>query len=306
MYPVSRIGKTTHYSPKAVRMTGPVVDAQVHIWAADSPQRPWVAQGRAHRAEPLGADELLTEMAVAGVDAAVLVPPTFEGNRNDLVLAAAAAHPERFGVMGRIALDDPEASEPIVRGWRKQPGALGFRLVLSVGSDVNHPTGGSWLLDGSADWFWPVAQECGVPVMVHCVDLLDRIADVATRYPGLRLVIDHLGLPTAARDAEVGARVEDLALVAGLPNVAVKAGSIPCYTTQPYPYPLMQGHLRRVVELFGGRRVFWASDVSRLPCDYATLVRFFRTELPFLDDEQRSSILGRGLLDWLGWQLPDA
>lgn len=285
-------------------MTSPVVDSQVHIWGAHSAERPWVAQGRAHRDEPLGADELLTEMATAGVDAAILVPPTFEGCRNDLVLAAAAAHPDRFGVMGRIALEDRDASEPIVRGWREQPGALGFRLVLSAGSDVNHPDGGSWLLDGSADWFWPVAQECGVPVMVHCIDLVDRIADIADRYPGLRLVIDHLGLPTPARDAEVGLRVEQLADVARRPNVAVKAGSIPCYTTESYPYPMMQGYLRRVVELFGAHRVFWASDVSRLPCSYATLVRFFRTELSFLDDEERSLVLGRGLLDWLGWQLP--
>lgn len=287
-------------------MAGLVVDAQVHIWAADSPEWPWRAAGRFHRDRPLDAGELLGEMAGASVDAAVLVPPTFEGNRNDLVLAAAAAHPGRFGVMGRLALDDPEMSEPIARGWREQPGALGFRLVLSAGSDVSHPTGGSWLLDGAADWFWPVAQECGLPVMVHCIDLLDRVADVAARHPGLKLVIDHLGLPTLARDAEVVARVKDLERVAHLANVAVKASSIPCYTTQAYPYPLMQSCLRRVVELFGARRVFWASDLSRLPCDYATLVRFFQTELAFLDDEQRSLILGRGLLEWLDWRLPDA
>ncbi|HEX5404582.1 MAG TPA: amidohydrolase family protein [Pseudonocardiaceae bacterium] len=277
-----------------------VVDAQVHIWAANSAERPWVVEGRTHRDTPLGADELLAEMDVAGVDAAILVPPTFEGYRNDLVLAAAARHPSRFGVMGRIALDDPVAGEPMVRGWREQPGALGFRLVLSAGSDVNHPQGGSWLLDGSADWFWPVAQECGVPVMLHCIDLLDEVAGIADRHPRLKIVIDHLGLPTSARDAEVGRRVEDLVPLADRPNIAVKAGSIPCYTTESYPYPAMRGYLRRVVDLFGASRVCWASDISRLPCDYATLVRFFATE-PFLDDDERELVLGRGLCEWLDW-----
>jgi L-fuconolactonase len=282
-----------------------VVDAQVHIWAANSAQRPWVVEGRTHRDEPLGAGELLTEMDTAGVDAAILVPPTFEGYRNDLVLAAATAHPSRFGVLGRVALDDRARSEPLVRGWRQRPGALGFRLVLSAGSDVNHPRAGSWLLDGSADWFWPVAQECGVPVMVHCIDLLGEIADIADRYPGLKLVVDHLGLPTPARDAEVGRRVEDLAPLADRPNIAVKAGSIPCYTTESYPYPAMQGYLRRVVDLFGAHRVFWASDVTRLPCDYSMLVRFFATELSFLDDKERELVLGRGLCEWLDWRLPE-
>jgi L-fuconolactonase len=285
-------------------MAGVAVDAQVHIWAADTPERPWVAGGRPHREEPLGADELLTEMDTAGVAAAILVPPGFEGYRNDLVLAAAAAHPTRFGVMGRIALDDPVRSEPIVRGWRQRPGALGFRLVLTAGSDINHPRGGSWLTDGAADWFWPVAQECGVPVMLHCVDLLDQVADIADRHPDLRIVVDHLALPTSARDAEVGARIEDLAPLADRPNIAVKAGSIPCYTTESYPYPVMQGYLRRVVELFGARRVCWASDISRLPCDYATLVRFWATELSFLDGQERELVLGRGLCEWLDWRLP--
>jgi predicted TIM-barrel fold metal-dependent hydrolase len=67
----------------------------------------------------------------------------------------------------------------------------------------------------------------------------------------------------------------------------------------------MQGYLRRVVDLFGAHRVFWASDVSRLPCDYSTLVRFFATELPFLDDKERELVLGRGLCEWLDWQRPE-
>jgi hypothetical protein len=47
--------------------------------------------------------------------------------------------------------------------------------------------------------------------------------------------------------------------------------------------------------------VFWASDISRLPCSYSTLVRFFATELPFLDDKERELVLGRGLCEWLDW-----
>jgi L-fuconolactonase len=58
----------------------PIVDAQVHIWGADTPERPWPV-GHAHRAhqpQPFSKDDLLAEMAAAGVDRAVIVPPSWE------------------------------------------------------------------------------------------------------------------------------------------------------------------------------------------------------------------------------------
>jgi L-fuconolactonase len=47
-----------------------ICDAQVHIWARETPERPWPIDGpkRAHRPIPLEADELLREMDAAGVD----------------------------------------------------------------------------------------------------------------------------------------------------------------------------------------------------------------------------------------------
>jgi uncharacterized protein YyaL (SSP411 family) len=82
-----------------------IVDAQVHIWAESTPERPWPARHAPHRPVPITAESLLADMAEAGVQRAVLVPPSWEGERNDVCLAAAQAYPDRFAVMGR--LDDP-------------------------------------------------------------------------------------------------------------------------------------------------------------------------------------------------------
>lgn len=97
----------------------PIVDAQVHIWAANTPERPW-PRHQAHKPEPITKDDLLREMKGAGVDRAVIVPPSWEGERNDLALAAGQAHPDRFAVMGRL---DPEApaSRELIATWREQP-----------------------------------------------------------------------------------------------------------------------------------------------------------------------------------------
>lgn len=49
-----------------------IADAQVHIRAANTPERPWPARAEPHRA-PLDEEELLVEMGKAGVDLVILV-----------------------------------------------------------------------------------------------------------------------------------------------------------------------------------------------------------------------------------------
>ena len=100
-----------------------IVDAQVHVWGANTPERPWPARAEPHRA-PLGKEELLAEMDKAGVDGVVIVPPSWEGDRNDLAIDAAKSHPDRFCIMGRFDPDAPAARDALV-GWKKQKGMLG-------------------------------------------------------------------------------------------------------------------------------------------------------------------------------------
>ena len=100
-----------------------IVDSQVHLWAADTPDRPW-PPGRAAQAQkpyPVTKEALLLQMDLAGVSRVVIVPPSWEGDRNELALEAARLYPDRFAVMGRIALEKPE-SRALVADWKKPPG----------------------------------------------------------------------------------------------------------------------------------------------------------------------------------------
>lgn len=272
-----------------------ITDAQAHVFAPETPDRPWLPGARswAHGDE-YTAEELLAEMDEAGVDQAVLVPPSFEGDRNDVCLAAATDHPDRFRVMGRISLTDPASRGQLGR-WRDQPGMLGVRLTFSRGDAA------SWMTDGTADWFWAEAEAAGIPVMVFPPGLLDVLGSVAERHPDLRLVVDHLGIRTDVRDAQIDPVIDDLVGLAKYPNVAVKATSLPSYVTEPYPMPSLHPRIRRVVEAFGSQRVFWGSDLTRLPCSYREAVTLFTEELDFLDQQDLDWVMGRGVREWLGW-----
>ncbi|MBM3649197.1 MAG: hypothetical protein FJX11_15535, partial [Alphaproteobacteria bacterium] len=173
-----------------------IVDAQVHIWAANTPERPWPARAEPHRA-PLGKEELLAEMDKAGVGGVVIVPPSWEGDRNDLALDATASHPDRFCIMGRF---DPEAAggRAAIAGWKKQPGMLGMRFTFHT-EMLRKP-----LLEGRFDWVWGEMEKAGVPAMVLFHHEYMHLADqIAERYPGLRLVLDHLGLKSGKDVSEV-------------------------------------------------------------------------------------------------------
>ena len=75
-----------------------IIDAQVHIWSSGTPIEP-------HRAVSVFTkDELLAEMAAAGVDGAVIHPPSWDPNSNAVAIDAARAHPEKFAILGHFPL----------------------------------------------------------------------------------------------------------------------------------------------------------------------------------------------------------
>jgi len=273
-----------------------IIDAQIHVWEADRPDRPWPAPGAdgrtaaAQRAVPMSAAEVLTEMDRAGVDRAILVPPSWEGDRNDVALRAAADHPARFAVMGRIA---PEAANrEALADWRKQPGMLGARLILNAADprarSADHP-------------FWAEAAAAGLPLMIAPSGRMAVLAEVARQNPALPIIIDHMGALVHKKGTEAFVLIDDILALAALDNVAVKATCLPDYSAQAAPWDDVARYVEQLLRAFGAHRLFWGSDLSRLPCPYGELVETFRSGFPWLRGRDRDLVMGDGLAAWLDW-----
>src|SRR2546428_9567349 len=102
-----------------------IVDAQVPIGAGGKPSNPNQRQVPAFTK-----DELLKEMDDAGVDAAVIHPPTsWDPNANEQAIEAARQHPDRLAILGNFPLDRPE-SRGLIDGWKRRPGMLGLRFTF--------------------------------------------------------------------------------------------------------------------------------------------------------------------------------
>jgi predicted TIM-barrel fold metal-dependent hydrolase len=185
-----------------------------------------------------------------------------------------------------------------VADWKKQPGMLGMRFTFH--NEHNRP----FLTDGTADWLWPAAERHGIPLMVLVPGSLDVLDGIAARHPGLRLVIDHVGLDARGKGPRVFDDLPAVCALARHPNVAVKASGMPSLSTEPYPFRDLHPHIRTLVDAFGPRRTFWGTDLTRMPCSYRECIDLFTRELPWLKGEDLAWVMGRGVCEWLGWPLP--
>jgi predicted TIM-barrel fold metal-dependent hydrolase len=264
-----------------------IVDSQIHIWenARMSPQ---------HRQIPTYTkDDALKEMGEAGVDAAVIHPPSTLGEAvNVQAVEAVRLHPDKFCILGHFDLQSPER-ETIVKNWRQRPGMLGFRFTF------NQPQQQSWWTDGSLDWFWKACEREKLPVGLLAGGHMAAFGKIAERHPGLKLHIDHMGRSGGAQpktDETAFADLDEMLALARYPNVGLKLSGAPSYSSQSYPWRNIDQYIRRMVDAFGPTRCFWGTDITRMPCSYRQCVTMFTEELPCAAGPRQGAGHGPGVL----------
>ena len=274
-----------------------IVDAQVHLWKANTPDWPWVPGANPQLPEPFTIERALPLMDEAGVDRVVIVPPTLN-DRNDYALEAHKRYPDRFAVMGRIPLQDPK-SAALLPKWKEQPGMLGVRVTF------NTPATLKWLSDGTADWFWPAAEKAGLPVMFLAFGEVPRFAPIAQRHPGLHLIIDHMGVNTAiAKEGRMGEQIGHAVALAKYPNVSIKMSNLVNSSLEPYPFRDLTPHLKRVFDAYGPQRCYWGTDLTNTSfarVTYRQRITHFTEELSFLTEDDKDWVMGRAILVRLKW-----
>ena len=106
-----------------------IIDSQVHAYEANTPKRPWhsVPNWPAH----VTGDEMVAAMDKVGVDGAIFIS-AFSMYQYDASYAVEVqqAHPDRFAIVKPVDPDDPAVAE-VIADWKKTPGAVGIRIMLT-------------------------------------------------------------------------------------------------------------------------------------------------------------------------------
>lgn len=270
-----------------------IVDAQVHIWLPSTSERPWLPNRVAQMPTPFTIDRLISIIDEAGVDRVILVPPSWEGGRNDYVQQAVRDYPNRFGVMGLISTDHQDQAVQMIQQWRDTAGFLGVRQ-------------GPGRPGESLEWFWSAAEKAGVPICFLASGRNREMGEVAERHPGLTLVIDHMGISEEFMKTHPAWSDEIDKVVVGLakyPNISVKLSSVPLLSSQPYPWRDTIPHVQRVFDAYGPLRCHWGTDLTHTfdKATYSQRITQFTEEMPFLSENDKDWIMGRSILARLRW-----
>jgi predicted TIM-barrel fold metal-dependent hydrolase len=264
-----------------------IIDAQIHLWSRGTVVPP-------HRTAPYLLDEALRDMDAAGVIGAIIHPPSWDPASNEIALAAAEVHPDRFAILSRIPLGEP-ARRGEIETWLQQPGMLGLRYTFL------QPHMKSWPHDDTMDWLWLAAERLGVPIAMLAGEFLPRVGEIAARYPGLKLIIDHFGVNRGNVDDAAFVTLPQVVALARYPNVAVKVTGGPQYVSDGYPFKSLTPRYKAIYDAFGPRRMFWGTDITRMPCTWRECVTAFTEHQTWVPSTDLPLIMGRGIADWLGW-----
>ena len=98
-----------------------IIDAQIHIWKNHKPANP-----NHRQVTDFTAEDVLKEMDAAGIDGAVIHPPSWDPDSNALAVDAARRYPQRFSILGNLPIEKPE-SRALDDRWKSQHGMLGLR-----------------------------------------------------------------------------------------------------------------------------------------------------------------------------------
>lgn len=281
-----------------------ITDAQLHIWEADRPDRPWDPQQAPQLPQPFGIEDAIALLDQNGVDRAVLVPPLLSGFQPDTANAyafeAAAAFPDRFCIVGRF---DPRPSDARDRlaGWLDLPGMKGIRLSLQG------PPTPQLLEEGALDWMWPDAERLGVPIYFLRPGRPQDLAAVAEHHPGLRLAMVHLGLGDERSPEALAEHVDALAELVRYPNVILTLSSLPMSSREAFPFADIHDSVRRIFDLFGASRLAWAVDYTAMrgrlgdKVSYREARDFFEVALPNLLPDEREELFNGAVSRFLDW-----
>lgn len=265
-----------------------IIDAQIHLWEGET------APPHHFRA-PFGIEDALRGMDATGVHGAVNCPALWDAGSNAYAIQAAKAHPDRFATLGWFDLAMPP-DEAFVTRFLAEPGMLGLRFVLFSPEDQDR------LKDGALDWIWDLAHRLELPIgLMVPPPLYAEVGRIAESYPGMRLLLDHVGMGPMDKLPAAAEKLPAFLALAKHPNIALKATGVPAIATDAYPFASTHELLHRCFDAFGPARMFWGTDITRMKPNWDENRRYFMDELPWLAGDDLEAVMGRSIARWIGW-----
>lgn len=236
-----------------------LIDTHLEVWTLD-PAFPFSHPERGNDlqvevAAPI--ENQVGQMRDFGLRYAVLINPRYYGWNNSYIAHCLKTYPDLFVGHGLLNPEDPAVADRL-RYWVTEHGFQGMRF-----SPIYHPDS-RWLNSPAHYPLWREAERLGVVfnyyIAPHQMPMLE---DMAGRFPGVRIVIDHAGKPDL-KAADCWPEFRRMFRLKKFPQVWI-SNSEPYEMSElkRYPYEDTLPFYKAIYEEFGGRQLVWGTGYPR-------------------------------------------
>lgn len=292
--PLTRREMLVSSAALAAPSPAPIVNAAEHAWVINDHRFPIDARlATCPNNLPkydYSAEFLLSEMRTYRVDHVVISHVCYYGRNNNYAAYCVKTYPGKFAAIGLLVgyrLYSPADKENPSRLERliQEDGLIGLRLSPIYDREV------VWLNDPVSYPLWKKAEQLGAVFNIFLAPhQISQVADMAQRFPGVTIVIDHLAMIDITDPDTAG--FGPLLGLARFPNVYVRTSLHNPSKTQT-PYRDVWPFLRRIYDRFGPRRLVYANFFELL---------IMKDLIPFFTAEDKDWILGRSAFQIYGFQ----
>ena len=269
-----------------------VIDIHPHIISDDESRYPpaplFGKRSDWSQERPCTVDTLIAAMDDAGVaKAAVVHSSTTYGFDNSYVVDGCNRFPDRLVAVGSVdvAADD---AVPVIRAWVDK-GLKGLRIFTGGSTKDFDPTE---LENPAAYPAWELLGELGVPMCIQTGPVgLPQVTHLARRFPGVNIILDHLGRPDVL-DGPPYAHADSLFALSDIPNIYLKL-TPRIFGDVTKGEASAQTFFPKVAAAFGANRMAWGSNFPTSPGTLADILATARLGLASLSESDQDWIFGK-------------
>jgi predicted TIM-barrel fold metal-dependent hydrolase len=258
-----------------------IADCHMHLWAADKKRFPYSADPPYAPDYGSTADQWDTDRVGAGISKGIFVlGAPYETDHSFLFHSLKLAPDSLSGV----CIIDPNVPEGVVilEKMVHEHNIVGVRLQTSW----------LWGVDWESrhlDAFWKKVGDLDIVLQMHLEpEHTPDFEKMLQKYPGTRVVIDHLGRPRNGDAVQYTQLLE----MSAYSNVYMKMSAFQTESREDPPHDILRPLVKLIVDRFGTLNLVWGSNLYRGgmgSTQYRALVEKARGLLDFLTmDEQRN------------------
>ena len=243
------------------------VDAHHHFWDPARGDYDWMPKDDPTLSRVYTPADMSKALVSTQVSQTVLVQAAPSILETEYLLEIADATPWVAKVVGWINFED-EAQLEVLKRFAQHPKFAGVRPMIQNLPDND------WMLRADVQWAYHALID--LELTFDCLGLPKHLAafhDLLTRYPEMRVVVDHCMKPQIrdGSDARFRAWADGLQRIADDTQAFCKLSGIVTEADTDWSVQALQPYVNHVISAFGADRVMWGSDwpVSRLRLEYA-------------------------------------